>query len=166
MIGSWFGRHSAKLIYGAIVLSALMGAMSDPLPPSGVVILAIVLPLVLISVAGALAQSIADDIERHRLTSWPARLRSMLTPSPMVAAGVVPLVFFGLSWVGLLSRRVAFRATETVLLMMLAFFGFMASRLAGAGRVRSILTGAVVVFAGLLVVEAKILAMTVLEALD
>ena len=46
-------RVSGKVVYGAIVLEALLGALSDPQPCSAIVLVSLAVSLAVVTVAGA-----------------------------------------------------------------------------------------------------------------
>ncbi len=55
-------RVSAKIIYGTIVVAAVVGSLSDPLPSNLTVMLTVSLSLLAIMLANTYASSINEDI--------------------------------------------------------------------------------------------------------
>jgi hypothetical protein len=158
---SFLTRVSGKVVYGAIVLEALLGALSDPLPGSPTVMLSLALSLVVVVLAGGYADWVGESMEARTLASWGERLKELAPQlrqrSWVLAPLLVPLAFFGLAMVGVLSQRDAYALTRVVLLGVLFFFGFAAARLSGAGVVESVMHALVITLLGYVVVQAKIL---------
>ncbi len=159
---AFLSRVSGKVVYGAIVLEALLGALGDPLPGSPVVLLSMMLSLVVVMVAGAYADWVGEYMEMRTLTSWDDRLKGLAPKvrqrSWILAPLLVPGALFGLAMFGLLSQTDAYALTRVALLGVLFVFGFAAARLSGAGLLGSVLSAVVVTLLGFVVARAKILA--------
>ncbi|MGB5192507.1 MAG: hypothetical protein WBN70_05970 [Polyangiales bacterium] len=159
---AFLSRVSGKLVYGAIVLEALLGALGDPLPGSPIVLVSLMLSMAVVVIAGAYSDWVGEHMEMRMLTSWGDRLRGLGSiargRSWILAPLLVPGTFFGLEIIGLLSHTGAYALTRVVLLGVLLFFGFAAARLSGAGVLGSTLSAAVVTLFGYVVAQAKILA--------
>ena len=155
-------RVSGKVVYGAIVLEALLGALSDPVPTSPIVLMSLALSLVVVTVAGAYSDWVGECMEKRTLTSWQERLSLLPTKVKqriwILAPLAVPAVFFGLSLLGALPPKDANALTRIALLGVLFFFGFVAARLSGASVLGSLLSAVSVTLLGYVVARAKILA--------
>ena len=155
-------RVSGKVVYGAIVLEALLGALSDPLRSNPTIVLGLVLSLTVIMIAGAYSDAIGEHMKMRARTSWRDRLglftSRMRERSWIVAPVLVPVLFFGLAMLGVLGQKEAYALTRAALLGVLFFFGFVASRLGGATVPESLLSAVVVTLLGYVVSQAKILA--------
>ncbi len=149
-------RISSKVIYGAIVLGAVLGSISDPLPGNLRVIVTVYLSLHLVSIASAFAQSIDHDMATRTLTSWAEKGRMLLKPGWITASTVVPIAFFGLALAGLISQESAAISTRYVLLAVLFFFGFVSRRLSGGAIPPSLMTGTSAALLGFVVVQLKV----------
>lgn len=159
---AFLSRVSGKVVYGAIVLEALLGALSDPLPGSPIVLLSLTVSLLVVTVAGAYSDWVGEYMQMRTLASWGDRL-NRLPPkvrqrSWILGPLLVPLAFFGMAMIGLLSQTDAHALTRLALLGVLFFFGFAAARLSGAGVVGSVVSAVVVTLLGYVVAQAKILA--------
>jgi len=155
-------RVSADVIYGAIVLEALLGALGDPLPGSLVILTSSTLSVAVVSFAGTYAKSIGKDMESRIVTPWRDRAKMLADVTFqriwMLAPLSVLLVFFGLAMMGTLSETGAYALTRVTLLAVLLVFGFVAARLSGAGVPRSLMSALMVTLLGYIVAQAKILA--------
>ncbi len=149
-------RVSPKLIYGTIILAAVMGALGSPLPRTVVVIAIVFLSLYAVSIANAYAETIRDDIARKQVTSWRQKWRRIVTPGWVMAGTAVPIVFFGLAAAGLITREAALGASQAGLVVLLAWFGYIARRLSGARPLQSLWAGVTVALLGYAVVQIKL----------
>lgn len=158
-------RVSGKVVYGAILLEALLGALSDPLPGSLTVWISMVVSLAVVTVVGAYADWVGDDMKRRALTSWRDRLGGLMARvrerSWVLAPLLIPALFFGLATIGVLSKSDAYALTRALLLGVLFFFGFLAARLGGATMLASLVSAAMVALLGYLVVQIKVVAKAV-----
>ena len=149
-------RISGKLIYGAIIVEAVIGSLDDPLPRNLVVIVTVWLSLHAVTLAGAFTQTISEDMERRRTMSWGERLLRLFKPTWVMGSAVVPFTFFGLAAIGIISQPTALRLTKAALFILLAFFGFVARRQGGSGMLTSILAGLLVALLGFAVIQIKL----------
>lgn len=150
-------RISAKVIYGTIILGAVLGSLSDPLPERNLRVIVIVcLSLYLVSVANAYARIIDADMAGRRATPWREKWRTLLRPGWVMASTAAPVAFFALAALGVISQMVAFRATIYALLLVLFSFGFMSRRLCGGGVAQSVVAGGSLMLLGYVVVQAKL----------
>jgi hypothetical protein len=150
-------RISAKVIYGTIILGAVLGSLSDPLPERNLrVIVIVILSLYPVSVANAYARIIDADMANKRATPWGDKWRRLLKPGWVMASTAIPVVFFALATTGLISQLAAFRSTIYALLFVLFFFGFISRRLCGGGVLQSAVAGGSLMLLGYVVVQAKL----------
>lgn len=149
-------RIASKLIYGTIILGTVIGSLSDPLPGNLRVIVTVFLSLQAVSIAGAYARSIDQDMANRRPTPWRVKWNNLLRPDWVVASTVVPIGFFALALAGVISQPAALAATKVVLLALLLLFGVVAHRLSGAGFLPSVLAGFAVTLLGFGVVQIKL----------
>lgn len=149
-------RVSADIIFGTIVLSAVLGSLSDPFPSNGAIILTTILSLQVISWGRAYAAKIRTDMEQRRVSPWSKRWRLFFQLNWMMVTTVVPFVFFGCAALGLITQHTAFLASEIVLLAILMFFGFVSRRISGGGVMLSVLTAAGVTLLGYIAIQVKV----------
>jgi hypothetical protein len=150
-------RISAKVIYGTIVLGAVLGSLSDPLPERNLrVIVIVVLSLYLVSVANAYAGIIDADMAGKQATPWSEKWRKLLRPGWVMASTAVPAFYFALAATGMVSQLAAFRLTIYTLLCVLLLFGFVSRRLCGGDVAQSLAAGVALTMLGYVVVQAKL----------
>jgi len=145
-----------KLIYGSIVLSAVISPLRSP-PPYGLIVIALsVVSLYAIAIAGTYAEIIRNDMVRQEVTPWPVKYRLLFKPTWVMAASVVPVVCFSLAMLNVIKPEVALAATKGLLIFLLVFFGFIARRLCGGGWLISIGAGLMVGLLGFVVIQIKV----------
>ena len=149
-------RISARFIYGTIILGAVIGSLSDPLPRNAAVIVVLTLSLYLVGVANGYAQSIHAQLVDRDAESISRHWTTILKPNWMMASVIVPIGFFGLSIFGLISQEAALAGTKYALLFLLLFVGFVSRRVCGSDIPRSLLSGVIVASLGFLVVQLKL----------
>lgn len=145
-----------KLIYGAIVLSAVIAPIRLPPPPSMVVIALSVFSLLAIGVAGAYADIVRNDMRTQEITPWRVKGRMLLTPSWVIAPSAAPVLCFGLAILGAITPEQALAMTKGLLIFILVFFGFIARRLCGGGWWVSVVNGLAVGLLGVVVIQIKV----------
>lgn len=159
---SFLARISPKAIYGIIVQEALLGALRDPLPGNLTIMVSVVASVAAISLAGAYSQLIADDIVNRTVTPWNAPARMLLglifRPNWMLATTVVPVCFFGLAAVGVLTQKAAMGLTTWTFSGLLFLLGFLLARFSGARPFQSTLSGLMVALVGFVVIQVKMFA--------
>ena len=149
-------RVSADVLFGAVVLSAVLGSLNDPLPSNSTVILTTFFSLQVISWGKAYARKIGDDMANQSVSPWSSRWSLFFTPSWMVVTTTAPIFFFGLAALGLISQHAALIASEVVLLAVLMFFGFISHRVSGGRMIQSLLTGTSVTLLGYIAIQIKL----------
>jgi len=147
---------SAKFIYGTIVLGAVIGSLSDPLPRNMAVIVVVALSLYFVSVANRYAQSINEQMRNRDSEALTKNWAAILKPNWMMSSVIVPIGFFGASGFGWIHQQTALAGTKYTLLFLLLFMGFVSRRVCGSGIPRSLLSGVIVASLGFLVVQLKI----------
>jgi len=155
-------RVSGKVVYGSIVLEAVLGAFGEPLPGSPMIVISTTVALLVVLIPGAYSEWIAEHMQLGGLPSWSERLKGLAfgvrQRSWILAPLLIPLLFFGLATLGVVSQTSAYRITRVSLLGVLFFFGFVGARLSGAGVAGSALSAFIVTLVGFAAAQAKILA--------
>ena len=149
-------RIAPKLIYGTIIVYALIGSLSNPLPRSPRVVLTVFLSLLGVSVANAYAQRIHEEMATRSVTPWRRRWRSILKPSWVMTSAAVPITSFGFATLGWIGPETALTATQVGLFVLLVLFGFVARRMSGGRILASILTGAALGLFGHVIGQIKV----------
>lgn len=147
---------ASRVIYGAIILGAVLGGLSDPLPGNLRVIVTVFVSLQAVSMAGVYARTIDEDMANRQLTPLRVKWRRLVTPSWVMGSTIVPIGFFALALLGAISQAAALTASKIGLLTLLLFFAFVARRLSGAGIFPSLLAGLGVMGLGYALVQVKL----------
>jgi hypothetical protein len=150
-------RHVARVIYGAIIGLALVVALEQHPPSSGVV----AATLAGTAVAVALAELYSDfvgTVARTRRRVGGEQVRSISHEAAAVAVGIAfPAVFFVLAALGAMETPTAFTAAKWSGLGLIGLYGFGAARLAGVGLAGSVLHSVVVGGVGGMLIALKAL---------
>lgn len=98
---AFLSRVSGRVVYGAIVLEALLGALSAPLPGSPIAQLSLTFSLLVVTLAGAYSDWVGEHMQTRMLTSWGDRL-NRLAPKVrqrgwILGPLLVPVAFYGLA---------------------------------------------------------------------
>ena len=137
-------QQVARVIYGAIIGIALVVSLEAHPPPPGVV----AATLLATAIAVGLAEFYSDVIgsqTRNRRRVGREQAGHILEDVAAVAFGIAfPAVFFVLAAASVLEDHTAFTIAKWSGLGLISFYGFVAGRLAGAGRVASLLQALVV----------------------
>ena len=77
----FLAKNSAKLLYGTIILAAVLGSLIDPLPRGPRVIVISLLSLYAISMADAYSRLINEDLKARRVTPLGESWTRILAPT-------------------------------------------------------------------------------------
>lgn len=141
-------------MYGAIIGLALVVALEAHPPPTR----SVIATLLGTAVAVALAEYYSDRLDakaRRREEHGKVILEHALA----AAFGIsFPAIFFVLSAAGLMEQETAFVVAQWTGLGLIAFYGYCAGRLSGAGQLSSILQalGVAVIGAALIALKALV----------
>jgi hypothetical protein len=143
----------ARVVYGAIIGLALVVAMEAHPPPTG----AVIATLIGTAVAVALAEFYSDMLDakaRHREEHGRAIAEHALA----AAFGIsFPAAFFLLAAAGVMEQDTAFTLAKWSGLGLIAFYGYCAGRLSGAGQLASALQAVAVGLIGAALIALKAL---------
>ena len=147
----------SKVVYGSIIGLALILTV-EAHPPRLFVVIATLLSTAL---AIALAEVYAEGLgARARASAGGSTepMRVIVTDSAAVAFGIAsPSVFFVVAALGLVEYDTAFTLAKWTGLGIIAGYGYLASRLAGAGRWAALLEAAIVAMIAALLIVLKAL---------
>ena len=150
-------RQVSRVIYGAIIGLALIVAMEDHPPGSGVVIGT----LLGTAVAVGLAEFYSDVLgieTRHRRHVTHDELRHRADDMVAVAFGIAfPVVFFILSAAHAIEQETAFTIAKWSGVGLICFYGYSASRLAGESVIGSAVRALAVGLIGAFLIGLKAL---------
>lgn len=150
-------RISAKLIYGTIVLMTVLGSLNYyALPRNITVIVTAFLSLLAVTLAATYAQAINEQMIHHHVTPWGDIWRVFRKQIWVMGSTPVPVIFFALAALGIITQDAAFRMTENALLLVLLCFGFVSCRSMGGSMSQAFSIGLGAALLGLMVVEMKL----------
>ena len=130
-------RVSGKLLYGTIILLVVLRSLSYPLRNLTVVV-TVLISLFGVVLAKTYSDTVYEDMKLKRVTPWSELARLTLKQGWVMGSSVVPVFFFGLALLGVITQTRALLLTEVVLLILLAFFGFISRRLSGGSVLQSL----------------------------
>jgi hypothetical protein len=145
-------RQVARVIYGAIIGLALVVALESHPPGAGVVAGLVIGTAVAVALAEVYSEVLGSEL-RQRLHG---ELRQIAIDGAAVAAGVgFPAVFFVLAALDVLELDTAFTVAKWSGAGLIAFYGFCAARLSGAGVAAALLQALAVCLIGLALIALK-----------
>jgi hypothetical protein len=135
-------RQVARVVYGAIIGLALIVALQKHPPAAGTMIASLMGTAVAVGLAELYAEIVGiETSERHRIRR--DQLGELRDDSLAVAFGVAfPAVFFLFAAAGAIGVDTAFTLAKWTGLALIAFYGFVAARFAGATVSRALAQGA------------------------
>jgi hypothetical protein len=137
-------RQVARVIYGAIIGMALVVSLEHHPPRPGVMVGTLLATAAAVGLAELYSEVVGAET-RNRRRVEREQVREMLDDVGAVAFGIAfPAVFFLLAAASVLEDHTAFTIAKWSGLGLISFYGFVAGRLAGAGRTASLLQALVV----------------------
>ena len=152
----FLARISAKVVDGTVILMAVLGSLSYSFPGNLAIIATVVVSLLAVALAHAYTETINYIMKARCIVPWRDMLPIWFKQTWVMVGALLPLTFFGLAAVGLLTQEKAFLLTEIALILVLFFFGFLSRRLIGGGWLRASSYGGIAVLLGLILVEMKL----------
>ena len=132
-------RQVARVIYGAIIGMAIVVSLEQHPPRPGVMVGTLLATAAAVGLAELYSEVVGAET-RNRRRVEREQLGEMLDDVGAVAFGIAfPAVFFVLAAASVLEDHTAFTIAKWSGLGLISFYGFVAGRLAGAGRVASLL---------------------------
>ena len=134
-------RQVARVIYGAIIGMALIVALSEHPPAPTSVVALLVATAVAVGLAELYSEVVAAETRAHRRVA-AEHVREILDDVLAVGFGIAfPAVYFLLAALGAMQVDTAFSLAKWSGIGLIAFYGFCAARLAGAGLAIALLQG-------------------------
>ncbi len=158
MITSHLGSTQvARVVYGAIIGLALIVALEKHPPAAGTMVASLLGTAVAVALAEVYAEIVGIETrERHRIRR--DQMGELRDDALAVAFGVAfPAVFFVLSAAGAIEVGTAFTLAKWTGLALIAFYGFVAARFAGAPVARALAQGAAAAAIGAALIAFKAL---------
>ncbi len=132
-------RQVARVIYGAIIGMALVVSLESHPPGPGVMAGTLLAAAAAVGLAELYSEVVGAET-RNRRRVEREQVRELLDEVVAVAFGIAfPAVFFVLAAAGVLEPATAFTMAKWSGLGLISCYGFVAGRLAGAGRRASLL---------------------------
>jgi hypothetical protein len=130
-------RGASAAIYGTIVVSAVIAALSeDPAAGPGEIASAALLTVVVFWLAHVYADLVGERAATDDRTRWHSPLALLAQEGPMVEAALVPMIPLLLGMLGALHRTAAIRGGLAVGVAELSLWGYLAGRHLGPGLPR------------------------------
>jgi len=149
-------RQVAKVVYGSIIGLALVVALAGHPPGAAAMIVSLLGTAVAVGLAEIYSEVIgAETSNRHSVTRH--QMAHMIDDAVAVAFGVgFPAIFFLLALLSFITVDTAFTLAKWSGLALIGFYGYVASRFAGAPVHRALLRASLValVGGGLILVKA------------
>ena|SRR5690349_8013928 len=140
--------HVARITYGSIIGLALVVALSKHPPGSGAVAALLVGTGLAVGLAEVYSEVLGTETSRRRRVER-GELTEMLDDAVAVTFGATfPAVFFLLAAIGVIEDDTAFDIAIWSGLGLIAFYGYCAGRLAGAGNLRALTQALTVAIVG------------------
>jgi hypothetical protein len=141
-------RQVAKVVYGSIIGLALVAALAGHPPGAGAMIVSLLGTAVAVGLAEIYSEVVgAETSNRHSVTR--RQLAHMLDDALAVAFGIAfPALFFVVALFSFITVDTAFTLAKWSGLVLIGFYGYWASRFAGAPVHRALLRAALVALVG------------------
>lgn len=147
--------HAGNVVYGSIVVFALVLVLSHEHASAATAIVSIVGAVFVVAVAEAYAEFLQEMITLHRPLRGKDRREILAGIAVHGIAALAPIVFFVLAKVGWMELGTAFTTAKWFGVAVLGIYAFGAYRSAGVSVGRSLVAGAVLTTVGLLLVALK-----------
>ena len=160
MLWSWLRHHltaghAGNVVYGSIVVLALVLVLSHEGASAGTAIVSIVGAVLVVAVAEAYAEFLQEMIQLHRPLRGRDRRQILAGIAVHGIAALAPIVFFVLAALDAMELETAYTVAKWFGVAVLGLYAYGAYRAAGVGVGRSLLAGALLTGIGLLLVALK-----------
>ena len=147
----------SRVIYGSIIGLALVVALEAHPPDSAAVIATLLGTAIAVALAELYSELVGLQVRGHRRARRTER-RELLADIAAVIFGVAfPALFFILAAAGVLEQNAAFTAAKWTGLGLIALYGMVGARAAGAGMVAALIQGSAVALIGGALIALKAL---------
>jgi hypothetical protein len=148
------GRRRAAGIYGAIITAAILDTAGSNMSTDALVI-AVVITLVVYWLAEEYAELLGEQVEGGRLPTWGRIQEALAETWPMVSASFVPLLALVIARLAGASELTAANAGLVAALLLLVIHGWSAARASHLRGRQLLLTTAIAVGLGLMMIALK-----------
>jgi hypothetical protein len=147
----------AVTIYGTILVSAVLVAISEGESGAGEMVGAVFVTSFVFALSHAWSETLARSAETRKPVGIAAFRESLRQEWPMVQAAVPAAIALTLAWVGLYSAATGVSVAIAINVTQLFVWGAALRHLAGGGAVRVIASGFLTAFFGVILVLLKVL---------
>lgn len=147
--------HAGNVVYGSIVVLALVLVLSHEHASAGTAIVSIVGAVFVVAVAEAYAEFLQEMIQLHRPLRGRDRRQILAGIAVHGIAALAPIVFFVMAALDWLELDTAYTVAKWFGVAVLGIYAFAAYRSSGVGVGRSLLAGGALTTVGLLLVALK-----------
>jgi hypothetical protein len=148
------GRRRAAGIYGAIITAAILDTAGSNMSTDALVI-AVVITLVVYWLDEEYAELLGEQVEGGRLPTWSRIQEALAETWPMVSASFVPLLALVIVRLAGASELTAANAGLVAALLLLVIHGWSAARASHLRGRQLLLTTAIAVALGLMMIALK-----------
>ncbi len=147
--------HAGNVVYGSIVVFALVLVLSHEHASAGTAIVSIVGAVFVVAVAEAYAEVLQEMIQLHRPLRAKERREIVAGIAVHGVAALAPIVFFVLAALDWMELDTAYTVAKWFGVAVLGIYAFAAYRASGVGVGRSLIAGGALTLIGLLLVALK-----------
>lgn len=147
--------HAGNVVYGSIVVFALVLVLSHEHASAGTAIISIVGAVFVVAVAEAYAEVLQEMIQLHRPLRAKERREIVAGIAVHGVAALAPIVFFVLAALDWMELDTAYTVAKWFGVAVLGIYAFAAYRASGVGVGRSLIAGGALTLVGLLLVALK-----------
>ncbi|MDW5594653.1 hypothetical protein VSS74_09920 [Conexibacter stalactiti] len=147
--------HAGTVVYGSIVVLALVLVLDHEHASPATAIISIVGAAFVVAVAEAYAEFLQEMIELHRPLTGRDRREILAGIAVHGVAALAPIVFFVLAALDWMELETAYTTAKWFGVAILGLYAFGAYRAAGVSVGRSLVAGAVLTTIGVLLVLLK-----------
>lgn len=147
--------HAGNVVYGSIVVLALVLVLSHEHASAGTAIVSIVGAVFVVAVAEAYAEFLQEMIQLHRPLRGKDRRQILAGIAVHGIAALAPIVFFVLAALDAMKLDTSYTVAKWFGVGVLGVYAFGAYRAAGASVSRSLVAGTALTAVGVLLVALK-----------
>lgn len=147
--------HAANVVYGSIVVLALVLVLSHEHASAGTAIVSIIGASLVVSIAEAYSEFLQEMIQLHRPLRGRERRQILAGIAVHGVAALGPIVFFVLAALDAISLDTAYTTAKWVGVGVLGLYAFGAYRAAGGSIQRSLFAGGAMTLVGVVLVLLK-----------
>lgn len=149
------GHRAAKIVYGIIIVLVVIITLEDHPPAPLNATLSILGAAFAVALAEFYSDMVGQRIHKRDHLSWTERREVATSVGAVVIGALIPLPFFLIAGLGLITSLQAFLFAKWALIALLAAYGYAAAALSGSSRFWAIFYALLAGAIGTAVVLAK-----------